>query len=81
MSQTKPSTAPAKSNAPTLDTTETTGLAALIREAGAIHETLTDARARTGRLVIALRRHRKRERLVSTTLASLKALKLQDVAG
>ena len=57
-----------------------TGLAALIREAEALHETLSDARSRTGRLVVALRRQRRRERLVSTTLASLKALKLQDVA-
>jgi hypothetical protein len=33
------------------------------------------------RLVVALRRHRRRERLLTTTLASLRALKLQDVAG
>ena len=59
----------------------TGGLAALIREAEALHEALSDAKARTGRLVVALRRYRRRERLVSTTLASLKALKLQDVAG
>ena len=58
-----------------------TGLAALIQEAEALHEALADARARAGRLTVALRRYRRRERLVSTTLASLKALKLQDVAG
>jgi hypothetical protein len=57
------------------------GLAALIVEAGALHEALSDARARAGRLTAALRRYRRRERLVSNTLASLKALKLQDVAG
>ena len=57
------------------------GLAALIQEAEALHEALTDARARAGRLIVALRRYRSRERLVSSTLASLKALKLQEVAG
>jgi hypothetical protein len=58
-----------------------TGLAGLIQEAEAVHEALTDARARTGRLVVALRRHRKRERLVTSTLESLKQLKLQEVTG
>lgn len=57
------------------------GLAFLIQEAEALHQTLTDARVRAGRLVVALRQHRRRERLVNTTLASLRALKLQDVAG
>ena len=57
------------------------GLTALIHEAEALNEALTDARARAGRLTAALRRYRRRERLVSNTLASLKALKLQDVAG
>ena len=56
-------------------------LAALIQETEALHEVLTDARARAGRLTVALRRYRRRERLVSQTLASLKALKLQEVAG
>ena len=56
-------------------------LAGLIQESEELHEALSDAKARTGRLVVALRKHRRRERLVSTTLASLKALKLQDVAG
>jgi phosphoribosyl-dephospho-CoA transferase len=59
----------------------TGGLAALIQEAEALHEALADARTRAGRLTTALRKHRRRERLVSTTLASLKALKLQDVTG
>jgi hypothetical protein len=57
------------------------GLAALIREAEALHDTLTDARARTGRLVVALRRHRKRERFVSSTLATLRELKLPEAVG
>jgi len=57
------------------------GLTALIQEAEALNEVLTDARARSGRLIAALRRYRRRERLVSNTLASLKALKLQDVTG
>jgi hypothetical protein len=57
------------------------GLAELIREAEALHDVLADARARAGRLTVALRRYRRRERLVSSTLASLKALKLQDVAS
>jgi hypothetical protein len=57
------------------------GLAALIREAESLHEALADARARTGRLVVALRRHRKRERLVSSTLATLRELKLPEVVG
>ena len=57
------------------------GLAALIQEAEALHEALADAKVRAGRLTVALRRYRRRERLVSNTLASLKALKLQDVAG
>jgi hypothetical protein len=58
-----------------------TNLATLIQEAEALHETLADARARAGRLTAALRRLRRRERLVNSTLATLKALKLQDVAG
>lgn len=57
------------------------GLPALIQEMEALHRTLTDARSRAGRLVVALRRHRRRERLVNSTLASLRALRLQDVAG
>ena len=57
------------------------GLAALIREAEAIHAALADAKARANRLVGALRRHRKQTRLVQETLRSLRQLKLQDVAG
>ena len=57
-----------------------TGLAALIQEAVALHEALADARARTHRLIGALRRHRKQSRLVASTLQSLKQLRLQEVA-
>jgi hypothetical protein len=66
---------------PTSIKPDTTGLLALIREAEALQEALSDARIRAGRLTIALRRHRKRERLVASTLATLKQLKLQEVAG
>jgi hypothetical protein len=58
----------------------TTGLAALIREAEALHESLAEIRSRAGRLVVALRKQRRRERLVTATLASLRQLRLQDVA-
>ncbi len=57
------------------------GLAGLIGEAEALHRSLTEARSRAGRLVVALKRHRRRERLVEATLASLRQLKLRDVAG
>ncbi|WP_406696358.1 hypothetical protein V5E97_35735 [Singulisphaera sp. Ch08] len=60
---------------------DTLGLPALIQEAESLHQTLADARTRAGRLVVALRRYRRRERLVSTTLASLRALNLKEVAG
>ncbi len=56
------------------------GLAALIGEAEALHEALGQARSRAGRLVIALRKQKRRERLVASTLASLRQLRLQDVA-
>ena len=42
---------------------EPAGLAALIQEAEALHEALADARTRAGRLIVALRRYRQRERL------------------
>ena len=58
----------------------TGGLVALIQEAEALHEALADAKARTHRLVGALRRHRKQARLTSATLAALRQLKLQEVA-
>ena len=64
-----------------VETPAVNGLAALIQEAEALHEALAGARARTGRLVVALRRHRKRERLVSSTLATLRELKLPEAVG
>jgi hypothetical protein len=57
------------------------GLASLIREAESLQSTLVDARNRAARLASALRRHRKRERLVAATLASLRQLRLQEAAG
>lgn len=57
-----------------------TGLAALIGEAEALHEALGEARSRAGRLVVALRKQKRREKLVASTLASLRQLRLQDVA-
>ena len=56
------------------------GLAPLIQEAVALHDALGDARARAARLIGALRRERKRSRLLASTLAQLRALKLQEVA-
>jgi hypothetical protein len=60
---------------------EPCGLSSLIQEVESLLQTLTDARAKSARLAASLRRHRRRERLVNTTLASLRALKLQDVVG
>jgi hypothetical protein len=69
------------SNPPTSAAEPTgSGLAARSREAESLHETLGAARTRAGRLVVALRKQRRRERLVAATLASLRQLRLQDVA-
>jgi len=57
------------------------GLSALIAEAEALHGAIGDARSRAGRLVAALRKQRRRDRLVQSTLASLRQLKLQEAAG
>jgi hypothetical protein len=57
-----------------------TGLAALITEAVALHELLGGARSRKATLIDALRRERKRSRLLSSTLAQLRELRLQEVA-
>jgi len=70
-----------RTNETAAETPEPAGLATLIQEVESLHQTLTEARARAARLVVALRRHRRRERLVDATLASLRALKLQDVVG
>ena len=55
------------------------GLAELIREAEALHATLSDSRSRVAKLIAGLRRHRRRGRLMESTLATLRQLKLQDV--
>ena len=56
------------------------GLAPLIQEAVALHDALGDSRARAARLIGSLRRERKRSRLLTSTLAQLRALRLQEVA-
>lgn len=53
----------------------------LIVEAEAFHTALGEVRARAGRLTVALRRYRKRERLMATTLAALEQLKLPAVTA
>jgi hypothetical protein len=82
--------APSNGHAPTSDTTNGHAmpensvpitLAALVQEAESLHEALGDARARAGRLTMALRKYRKRERLMATALESLQQLKLSEVAG
>jgi len=54
------------------------GLPGLIQEAEALHQALADAKARTHRLIGALRRERKRGRLVQSTLATLRQIRLQE---
>jgi len=58
-----------------------TGLVALIREAESLHEALGEARTRSQKLIVALRRQRKQARLMAATLNTLRQLKLQEVAG
>ncbi len=58
-----------------------TGLVALIREAESLHESLGEARARSQKLIVALRRQRRQARLMAATLNTLRQLKLQEVAG
>ena len=48
------------------------------RAQAALHAVLGDARARAAKLAGALRRYRRRERLVASTLASLRELKLAE---
>jgi len=56
-------------------------IASLIDEAVALHAALGEARTQTQRLMIGLRRHRRQSKLVSSTLASLRQLQLQETAG
>ena len=60
--------------------TNGSGLATLIQEALEIQRSLVEAKRRTGRLIGALRRERKRSRLLSHTLATLRQLRLQETA-
>ncbi len=57
------------------------GMAALIEEAVALHVALGDVRSRSARLVSALRGERRRTRLLASTIAQLRQIRLQDVAG
>jgi hypothetical protein len=57
------------------------GLAALIAEAEALTAGLGEERARAGRLAVALRRHRRRERQLAATLAALRQLRLPEPAA
>ena len=47
---------------------------------GTAERLLADAKARTHRLIGALRRHRKHSKLLASTLQSLKQLRLQEAA-
>jgi hypothetical protein len=57
------------------------GMASLIQEVEALHASLGDARMRAAKLVGALRRHRKRSKLMESTLAALKQLKLAEAVS
>ncbi|MDG3005935.1 hypothetical protein [Paludisphaera mucosa] len=57
------------------------GVASALQEAEALHRALADARSRTGRLIAALRRDRRRSRLVASTLRSIKEPRLHEIAG
>jgi hypothetical protein len=52
----------------------------LIRDAESIHTAVCDLKLRSARLTAALRRYRKRSRLMESTLSTLRQLKLQDVS-
>ena len=57
------------------------GTATLIDEAVALHAALGEARSRSARLVSALRGERRRSRLLASTIAQLRQIRLQDIAG
>jgi hypothetical protein len=77
---TGPATAASRSRLEVVPDAATTGLVALIREAESLHGALGEARARSQKLIVALRRQRKQDRLMSATLNTLRQLKLQEVA-
>jgi hypothetical protein len=54
------------------------GPAGLIREAEALHAALGEAKARARRLIAALRRERRRSRLVTSTLSALRQIRLPE---
>src|SRR5579864_5925903 len=56
-------------------------ISSLIDEAVALHAALGEAKTQTQRLIIGLRRHRRRSKLVFSTLASLRQLQLWETAG
>ena len=60
------------------------GMAAALIEAARIApctRPLVDIRSRSARLVAALRAERRRSRLLASTIAQLRQIRLQDVAG
>ena len=57
------------------------GMASLIEDAAALHAALGEARSRAARLVSALRGERRRSRLLASTIAQLRQIRLQEVAG
>ena len=71
---------PSPAVVPDFDPTAT-GLAGMIREAEAPHAALGATRTRSRLVIVALKRHRKLARLTAATLATLRQLKLRDVAG
>jgi hypothetical protein len=78
-------TSPAASRSPNLSRTTVpapaAGLARLVEEAAALHAALGDARTRSARLVAALRAERRRSRALTSTIAQLRQIRLQDIAG
>ena len=77
---TGPATAATRRRPEVVPDAAATGLAALIREAESLHGALGEARARSQKLIVALRRQRKQARLMAATLNTLRQLKLQEVA-
>jgi hypothetical protein len=75
--QTEP---PPRAEEPAASDNTGTSLATMIKEAEALHATLTEARSKVTRLITGLRRHRRQSRLLSETLRSLRQLKLTEVA-
>ena len=77
---TGPATAATRGRPEVVPDAAATGLVALIREAESLHGALGEARARSQKLIVALRRQRKQARLMAATLNTLRQLRLQEVA-